>query len=671
MNTKNPEGSVLGTPVTKLKEVYVSIDGGGSKTEAVAFLANGEVRAHVLLDLPLNPNGSDVETSQVLARIYAGLSAQTSLSELEAVFVGLAGGSNAEINAHFQAQTAQAFGAQARVQVMHDAVAALWSGIHQLPGLVLIAGTGTVSYGIDAQGQEFRVGGWGYLIGDHGGGYDLGQRALQAITAAHDGVGPATVLTDRICAACAVDCVRDLIPLVYRDGKKQIAALAPWVIAAASEQDAVALQIISEVTSSAAKLLAQSVKKAEQSFDIRLPVDVVLAGGLWEAAIFRHNFEMRLSDCGLSAAINLIRPSLPPVFGGARYLLRMQGHATEASFDAKFTQGFNRFISSKSFDSEREASTSREAFEADASKATRCEDFGALATEGGDPAMRDLDMLDSLAIVRLIAETNQEAVSAVSAVAESIAAAVEGIFASLSAGGRLFYVGAGTSGRLGVLDASECPPTFGVSHEKVQGVIAGGESALIYPAEGAEDDASQAGKDLRDRALTQHDVVVAIAASGRTPYCIGALQAARALGARTVSIACNRDAPLSQWAEYPIEVATGCEMIAGSTRMKAGTAQKIVLNMLSTTVMIRMGKVYAGHMVDMQATNEKLKVRARRIVYQAGALSSEHEAGVLLERAQGEIKAAIVMAHTGLDFATAKHKLEQHQGYVRAAIGSS
>jgi N-acetylmuramic acid 6-phosphate etherase len=304
----------------------------------------------------------------------------------------------------------------------------------------------------------------------------------------------------------------------------------------------------------------------------------------------------------------------------------------------------------------------------DLNSAEQESNLGALGTEGNNPEMCDLDTLDSLAIVKLIAESNQAAVAAVVAEAESIAAAIDAIYARFVVGGRLFYVGAGTSGRLGVLDASECPPTFGVPFEQVQGVIAGGESALIYPAEGAEDDESQGGVDLFARGFTKSDAVVAIAASGRTPYCVGALKAAQRVGALTVSLSCNKGAVLSDWAEYPIEVVTGAEIIAGSTRMKAGTAQKIVLNMLTTTAMIRMGKVFGGQMVDMVASNHKLKIRARRIVMQAGALSSEDAAGALLDQAKGSIKAAIVMAHTGVTCGVAEQLLEAQDGNVRKAI---
>jgi len=296
------------------------------------------------------------------------------------------------------------------------------------------------------------------------------------------------------------------------------------------------------------------------------------------------------------------------------------------------------------------------------------ENLGGLGTESRDPTLRGLDAMDSLAIVNLIADTNEQAVAAVRAEAASIAAAIEAVSARLSAGGRLFYVGAGTSGRLGVLDASECPPTFGVSTEMIQGVIAGGEGALVRSVEGAEDDGLQGAEALRARGVNSRDAVMAIAASGRTPYCIGALREARSVGALTVALSCNKGAALSEFADYPIEVATGAEVIAGSTRMKAGTAQKIVLNMMTTTAMVRIGKVYEGQMVDMAASNEKLRARACRIVMQTTDLASESEAEHLLQQAGGNMKTAIVMARASVSREVAEQLLSQAGGNVRDAL---
>jgi|GEM_PF-1550 len=650
-------------------DVCIAIDGGGTKTEGVAFLTNGKVLAHTVLAASLNPNGAEVEMSQVLGKVFNQLSATISLDTVSQVFVGLAGGSNPQVKAQVQGVVGQLLQNVKSVQVMHDAIAALWSGVDQLPGLVLIAGTGTVAFGVDEQGCEFRVGGWGYLIGDAGGGYDLGRRALQAIMAAYDGVGAATVLKGRVLKNWDLASAPDLIPFVYRDGKRRIAALAPLVCAAASDGDAVANRIVSAVAGSAAELLRDAQGIASKKHKATSPLSVVLVGGLWRSPEIMNAFNAHLLEMKLAQQVNLIIPKLPPVFGAARFLMNAREQGMNAEFTANFTKTFSDVPEDGSLPAS-EVSSKKHTEAVSSSQQDQTLDLGALGTESGNPAMSDLDTLDSLVIVKLIAESNQAAVAAVAAEAASIASAIEGIFSRLAEGGRLFYVGAGTSGRLGVLDASECPPTFGVPSDMVQGVIAGGKDALIFSAEGAEDDEPQGGKDLRARGLTAKDIVVAIAASGRTPYCIGALKAAQTVGALTVSVSCNKGALLSDWAEFPIEVATGAEIIAGSTRLKAGTAQKVVLNMLTTTAMIRMGKVYGGQMVDMIPSNKKLKIRARRIVMLAGGLASEDAAEELLDRAEGNMKAAIVMAHTGVALETAKQLLVDSGGYVRKVISA-
>lgn len=239
--------------------------------------------------------------------------------------------------------------------------------------------------------------------------------------------------------------------------------------------------------------------------------------------------------------------------------------------------------------------------------------------------------------------------------------------AALKAGGRLIYLGAGTSGRLGVLDASECPPTFGVPHGMVIGLIAGGPGALLKAVEGAEDDAALGEADLLALNLTATDIVVGLAASGRTPYVIGALRYARQLGCPTVAISCNPDSPIAHEAQVAISPVVGPEALTGSTRMKSGTAQKLVLNMLSTGAMVKLGKVYENLMVDVKATNVKLVDRACRIVMEAtGAERSQAETA--LKQTRFEVKPAILMILAGVDADEAQQRLQQHDGYLRAAL---
>jgi len=293
-----------------------------------------------------------------------------------------------------------------------------------------------------------------------------------------------------------------------------------------------------------------------------------------------------------------------------------------------------------------------------------------LLTEELDPATAEIDRLDSLGIVRLINQEDRRVAEAVATELEPIAAAVDTIVARLEHDGRLIYVGAGTSGRLSVLDAAECPPTFNTPPGQVIARIAGGERALLHAVEGAEDD-TQAGQDeIVALGVGPGDAVVGVTASGHTPYVLGALREAGRRGAFTVGLTCNRPTPLEELSDVTIAPLVGPEIIAGSTRMKAGTAQKMVLNMLSTATMIRLGKTYGNLMVDVQLTNAKLRRRAQRIVALACGLSME-EAAALLASCDGETKTGIVAGLTGVTPGEARRRLAHAGGRVRAALGQA
>lgn len=291
-----------------------------------------------------------------------------------------------------------------------------------------------------------------------------------------------------------------------------------------------------------------------------------------------------------------------------------------------------------------------------------------MLTEQPNPRSQGIDQRSTLEMLQIINAEDQKVALAVARALPQIAQAVDGIAERMDKGGRLFYVGAGTSGRLGVLDAVECVPTYGTPPELVQGIIAGGEGAITHSIEGAEDDA-QAGRDiLVAHGLTANDSVVGIAASGRTPYALGAVGYAREIGALTIGVACNDPSPLLDSVQIPIGVVVGEEVIAGSTRMKAGTAQKLVLNMLSTGVMIKLGKVYDNLMVDMRASNEKLAIRARRLVERLAGVD-EVTAARLLAEADRDVKTAVVMHRKGVDLDSARALLVQAGGRLRGVIG--
>lgn len=290
-----------------------------------------------------------------------------------------------------------------------------------------------------------------------------------------------------------------------------------------------------------------------------------------------------------------------------------------------------------------------------------------LLTEQRNPASAGIDRMNTAELLRLINAEDAKVAAAVEAALPQIGEALDQIAAAMEAGARLFYTGAGTSGRLGVLDASECPPTFNVPPDLVTGFIAGGDGALRRSVEGAEDSPEQGAGDLDAYGFRRGDVLLGIAASGRTPYVVGAMQRARSLGGTVIALACTAGAEISKHADVAIEVLCGPEVITGSTRMKAGTATKLVLNMLSTGAMVKLGHVYGNLMVNVQQTNEKLRDRARRIVEQALEIAPE-DARQLLSAASGEVKTAIAMRLLDVDATVARNRLQDANGNLRKAV---
>ncbi|NKZ27023.1 N-acetylmuramic acid 6-phosphate etherase [Vagococcus lutrae] len=295
-------------------------------------------------------------------------------------------------------------------------------------------------------------------------------------------------------------------------------------------------------------------------------------------------------------------------------------------------------------------------------------DLGALTTEKRNQRTTGLDEMSIYDILKVMNEEDAKVPQAISQILPDIEAVVAKIIESFNKGGRLIYMGAGTSGRLGILDAAECVPTFGTEPEMVQGLIAGGMSAMTVAVEGAEDSQELGKEDLEALSLTDKDIVIGIAASGRTPYVIGGLTYAAEVGATTGSVTCNKGSKISEYASYPIEIEVGPEILTGSTRLKSGTAQKLVLNMLSTASMIGIGKVYKNLMVDVKPTNEKLVERSKRIIMEATECDYEL-ASEKFEEANQNVKLAIVMILTDSDKETASEKLIKGNGFVRKTLG--
>ena len=290
-----------------------------------------------------------------------------------------------------------------------------------------------------------------------------------------------------------------------------------------------------------------------------------------------------------------------------------------------------------------------------------------LSTEENNPNSKDIELQDNFEILKRINEEDKKVALCVEEKLEDITKLMDAIIKNYREDTRIIYIGAGTSGRLGILDASECPPTYGVSPEKVQGIIAGGKDAIFMAKENAEDDREQGKRDLMDIKLAGNDVVIGLAASGRTPYVLGGIEYANSLGAVTGSIACSENSELSSVSRYPVEVIVGPEIVTGSTRMKAGTAQKMILNMISTTLMIRLGKVFSGYMVDVKTSNRKLVERAKQIIMKTTG-STYERASYVLNESGNNVKVAIVMALLSIDREMAEKSLKKYGNNIAGLI---
>ena len=294
-------------------------------------------------------------------------------------------------------------------------------------------------------------------------------------------------------------------------------------------------------------------------------------------------------------------------------------------------------------------------------------DLGELLTETININTKNIDNVSTIDMVKMFNSEDKKVPKEIEKNLDKIAEAIDVIYEKIKKGGRLIYIGAGSSGRLGILDASECPPTYGVSDELVQGLIAGGKDAMFKAKGGAEDSYDLAVEDLINKNLSSKDIVVGIAASGRTPYVIGGLKYANKVGAFTISLSCNQNSKISELSKIDISILVGPEVITGSTRLKSGTAQKLVLNMLSTGTMIKLGKVYGNLMVDIKATNEKLIERAKNIVCEATGITRNISEDVLL-KTNYDVKLAIFMIISGLEIEESRKKLEKHGGYIAKSL---
>lgn len=512
----------------------------------------------------------------------------------------------------------------ARTAVTSDSVAAHVGALGGRPGAVLALGTGVVALAVDAHGHRTQVDGWGPWLGDDGSGAWIGREGLRAVLLHAEGRGPGTALT--AAATARFGELRRLPGTLAAAGStaRTTATFAPDVVAAAAAGDEVATDVLDRALACWVALGTSAVRAAG------VP-ELALVGGLASAA-----------HPTWPADVHPVGAAGDPA-AGALLLAQLDDLPHE---DAVVRSGPVRVV---------------------APRTSSVDDVDVLATEQSRPDLADLDTYDAGRLVDVLLEAEATVPAALAAAAPALARAVDLARTAITSGGRLLYVGAGTPGRLAAVDAAECPPTFGVSPEQVVALTAGGEGAATQAIEGAEDDRGAAAADLDARGLTDRDLVVGITASGRTPYVLAALEHARAAGAATVAVVNNPHSPVAAAADVAVEVLTGPEVLGGSTRLKAGTAQKIVLNVVSTGAMVGAGHAYGAWMVDVAASNEKLRRRARRIVREATG-ADDDAALAALEASGWRTKTALVAVLAGVGADEADRLLEEGAGRARVAV---
>jgi len=501
--------------------------------------------------------------------------------------------------------------------------------------ILILSGTGSCCFGRrpgtpGTGAGTLRLGGWGHILGDRGSGYEIGLQALRAAVDGLDRTGRWPALGEEILRALQLNEPDDLIDWVKGAAKQEVAALARTVFGAAAKRDRLARKILADAAAALAEDGANCARRLARE---GAPVEFVLAGGVAKQAGFARQVAARLRRLRPGARVRRLRREsawgaielAKEHFAGVNQgRIRMGGADTAGIIPV----------------SEDLPATERRNFWA-ARQRSPTVDEDLPATERRNPRSRNLDRMPLARAVALMIQEESAARAAIFKERRKIARAVGMIAHSLGHGGRLFYAGAGTSGRLGILDASECPPTFRLPPDRVQGIIAGGRTAIWQSVEGAEDDAAAGAAALAHRGVRKNDVVVGIAAGGRTPFVWGALGAARTRGARTILLCCNPrlEIPAAQRPDLVIAPDTGPEVLTGSTRLKAGTATKIILNIFTTLAMVRLGKVTGNLMVDLDPTNEKLRGRAIRIV-QTLTGADAPAARAALEKAKWIVKRA-------------------------------
>jgi N-acetylmuramic acid 6-phosphate etherase len=570
----------------KSGERILGVEGGGTKTAWVLVersLAGGAEPGSqwVILDQgKLPPSNLRLTTPERLREIFAGLP-----REVDRAGVFLAG-CGTEEDRQSLALICRDIWPNAKIVTGSDRDSGLAAALDHGDGIAVNAGSGSSVTGRRGDRIE-RAGGWGHILGDTGGGYFLSIEALRLILREYDLHRGEMQFTAKILHALSLNTLDELVRWVQTADKMEIAMLAPVVFEAAADGDPCVIEIVEE----GARVLCEYTEAVASRLHLLAPKVALMGGLFYRDSIYTHAFRRRLKKNLPDARVTTAER--PPELGAAWLAAETRDPVT---------------VRPKL--SEKEI-----------------EDLAAALTEQRNPRSENLEKMRVRELVELFVEEEKFVEDALRAATEDLARAIEMVTESLRKGGRLFYVGTGSSGRIGVLDASEIPPTFGASPDLVQGVIAGGVTALYRSVEGAEDKESAGALAMRERGIRNSDVVVGITASGRTPFVLGALACAKSLGAKTILLTCNPTVagtgdpgppgstiPATVYADLVIALAVGPEVLTGSTRLKAGTATKVALNIVSTGAMVALGKVHGNLMIDLHTTNAKLRDRAVRVV---------------------------------------------------------
>jgi N-acetylmuramic acid 6-phosphate etherase len=548
------------------QEKILGVEGGGTKTSWV-LLERGEADLRILDQGKLPPANFRLATPGELRTMFRELP-----KEIQRAGIFLAGCGTEEDRQSLTRLCSEVW-PQAKIIVGSDRDSGLAAALGHSDGIVVNAGSGSSVTGRRDKKIE-NAGGWGHILGDIGGGYYLSLQALRLILREYDLHRGEVQFTTKILRALSLNNLDELVRWAQTADKMEVAMLAPVVFEAAAGGDARVMEIIEE----GARVLCEYTEAVATRLHALAP-KVALLGGLFQRdSIYNHAFRRRLKKILPDARVT--NSERAPEFGAAWLAAEMQCWPEIHSDPVP----------------------------------EKIDDLAAALTEQRNPRSENLEKLNAQDLVKLFVDEEKFVGEALEGAAVDLARAVELVAESLRKGGRLFYVGAGTSGRLGVLDASEIPPTFGASPELVQGIIAGGATALQRSVEGAEDETSNGALAIDRRGVKDVDVVIGITASGRTPFVVGALERAKALGTKTILLSCNPAREKNATVDLAIDLAVGPEILTGSTRLKAGTATKVALNIISTGAMIALGKVRGNLMIDLNTSSTKLRDRATRMV---------------------------------------------------------